>query len=72
MESIRNTLFMLVFMWMGIILTRTTLAGTPKDEWLSATIKLGLMITVLVVVVELIYQGLKRRQRRNQASVMHN
>lgn len=66
MESLRNMIFMLAFMWMGIIFTMDTLEGTPKGDWTSAAIRLGLVLTVAVVLVELVFQAFRLHRARSK------
>ena len=47
-------------MWMGIIFTMETLDGTPRSDWTSAVIKLGLALTAGIMLAELGFQVIRR------------
>lgn len=70
MENFRTTFFNLVFLWLGIVVTKGTLDGTPRGDWTSEVTKLGLILTMVVVLVSLADVAIRRAMnRRRQAPV---
>ncbi len=69
LQSMRDSIFYSVFLWIGISIASGTGGDEPHDSWLSPTVITGIACTVCIVGVDAVAFFIKRKspQRREHA-----